>query len=203
MYNLSEYRKNYSGKPIKPFNDPLKLFEKWFAEAKASEPFEVNAMILSTVDAENCPHTRVVLLKSFSPDGFVFFTNYLSAKGKQIENNPNVSLLFFWQSLQRQVRISGIAKKITPQQSDEYFNSRPLDSRRAAVASKQSQILTSRTKLIQEFNKVKNPVRPEHWGGYQIEPNYFEFWQGMPSRLHDRLVYTKQDKRWTYVRLYP
>ncbi len=203
MYNLSNYRKNYSGKPIKALNDPFKLFERWFDEAKASEPFEVNAMILSTVDAEYHPHTRVVLLKSFSPEGFVFFTNYLSAKGKQIENNPNVSLLFFWQSLQRQVRICGIAKKTTQQQSDDYFNSRPLDSQRAAVVSKQSQILSSRTKLIREFNKVKNPVRPEHWGGYIIEPNYFEFWQGMPSRLHDRLVYTKHNKEWTYMRLYP
>lgn len=203
MYNLSDYRKNYSGKPIKPFNDPSKLFKKWFEEAKLSEPFEVNAMILSTVDAEHRPHTRVVLLKSFSHEGFVFFTNYLSAKGKQIERNPNVSLLFFWQSLQRQVRISGIAQKIPKEQSDEYFYSRPLDSQRAAVVSKQSQILTSRTKLIQEFNKVKKTVRPEHWGGYVVVPNYFEFWQGMESRLHDRVAYTKQGEQWTYVRLYP
>lgn len=203
MYNLSDYRKNYSGKPIKPFNDPFKLFEKWFDEAKLSDPFEVNAMILSTVDAELRPHSRVVLLKSFSHEGFVFFTNYLSAKGKQIANNPNVSLLFFWQSLKRQVRISGVAQIIPKEQSDEYFYSRPLDSQRAAVASKQSQILTSRRKLIQEFNKVKKTVRPENWGGYVVVPNYFEFWQGMESRLHDRVVYSRQNEQWTYVRLYP
>lgn len=203
MYNLSDYRKNYSGKPIKPINNPFALFEKWFAEAKASEPFEVNAMILSTVDAQHRPQTRVVLLKSFSHDGFTFFTNYLSAKGKQIENNPNVSLLFFWQSLQRQVRISGIAQKIPKEQSDEYFYSRPLDSQRAAVASKQSQILTSRATLIKEFKTVKNPVRPEHWGGYVVIPDYFEFWQGMESRLHDRVAYTKHNEQWTHVRLYP
>lgn len=203
MYNLSDYRKNYSGKPIKPFSDPFKLFEKWFEEAKLSEPFEVNAMILSTVDAEHRPHTRVVLLKSFSHEGFIFFTNYLSAKGKQIENNPHVSLLFFWQSLQRQVRISGIAQKIPKEQSDEYFYSRPSDSQRAAVVSKQSQILTSRTKLIKEYKKVLDPVRPEHWGGYIVTPNYFEFWQGMESRLHDRVAYTIQNNKWTYVRLYP
>lgn len=205
MYDLSNYRKNYSGQKIKPTKNPLSIFKKWFIEAEKHKLQEANAVVLSTIGVNKYPQSRIVLIKSFSEKGFVFFTNYLSYKGKEIEKNPYVSLLFFWQSLERQVRINGIVNKITSEESDEYFYSRPIDSQYAAMVSKQSQILESRQKLLQEFGKTKkaNSKRPEHWGGYIVIPQYFEFWQGMPSRLHDRLVYEKTANGWKNYRLYP
>ncbi|MCX7863319.1 MAG: pyridoxamine 5'-phosphate oxidase [Bacteroidales bacterium] len=203
MYNLSDYRKNYSGKVIIARKNPFKLFEKWFQEAEKFESFEVNAMVLSTVDEQLQPHSRVVLLKSFSEKGFVFFTHYSSAKGKQIEHNQKVSLLFFWQTTERQVRILGTCQKISAAESDKYFYSRPVESQKSAMISKQSEILPSRAALIRQFKNIKHPVRPETWGGYLVVPYYFEFWQGMPSRLHDRVAYSIVQGEWSHVRLYP
>ncbi len=205
-YDLSTFRKNYTGKIIRPTDTPFELFAKWFDEAIRTESGEANAMVLATVDEQNHPHARMVLLKSFTDDGFVFFTNYQSNKGRHIEHNRVVSLLFFWQRLQRQVRISGTAKKILPSLSDEYFYSRPIESQHAAMISKQSGVLSSRNKLLKEYRqslKHNKAIRPEHWGGYCVLPFYFEFWQGMPSRLHDRLVYEFDNNCWNIYRLYP
>lgn len=208
MYDLSDFRKNYSGKSLKveesPFN-PIDLFEVWFNDALKQENGEANAVIVSTVDENNMPHSRVVLLKEFSDKGFVFFTNYHSMKGKQIENNPYVSLLFFWQNLQRQVRIEGKAQKISPRLSDDYFYSRPIESQFGAMVSQQSEILANKRELLKQYEQLKKfnkPKRPKHWGGFIVKPKYFEFWQGQPNRLHDRLVY-KLEKKWTKNLLYP
>lgn len=208
MYDLSNFRKNYSGKSLElellPSN-PYDLFEIWLDEAVKNEDGEANAVIVSTVDSINKPHSRVVLLKGFSHEGFVFFTNYNSAKGKQMEQNNSVSLLFFWQKLQRQVRVEGIAQKLSPQQSDEYFYSRPIESQFGAMVSKQSEILPNKKILLEKFEQIKNennPHRPEQWGGYIVLPNYFEFWQGQANRLHDRVVY-KFEQTWKKHLLYP
>jgi len=206
MYDLSDYRKNYSGKTIKATKNPLLLFEKWFKEAEKSEYNEVNAFVLSTVNEKMQPQSRIVLLKNFSEKGFIFYTNYFSKKGREISHNSNVSLLFYWSVLQRQVRINGTATKLTPQESDEYFYSRPLENQISAIISKQSQVLESRKVLVQNFRQALKgaiPKRPENWGGYIVSPTYYEFWQGMPSRLHDRLVYEKQINSWKYYKLYP
>ncbi|HNV95534.1 MAG TPA: pyridoxamine 5'-phosphate oxidase [Bacteroidales bacterium] len=208
MYDLSDFRKNYSGKSLEleflPSN-PFDLFGIWFDDAVKNEEGEVNAVVISTVDALNKPHSRVVLLKEFSSKGFVFFTNYLSAKGKQLSNNPHISLLFFWQKLQRQVRIEGQVQKVSTRQSDEYFYSRPVESQFGAMASKQSEPLNNKKELLNYFEQLKNenkPKRPKHWGGYIVKPEYFEFWQGQPNRLHDRVVY-KFEQTWKKHLLYP
>jgi pyridoxamine 5'-phosphate oxidase len=206
MLDLSNYRRNYKGVSIKVYKSPFKLFEKWFKEAEKVETSEVNAMVLCTVDSMQRPDSRVVLLKSFSENGFIFFTNYNSKKSKDIEENPHTSLLFYWPNIQRQVRILGIASKVSPEESDEYFYSRPLENQIAAIVSNQSQVLESRSALIKKFNSAKQSIqikRPENWGGYIVKPYYFEFWQGMPSRLHDRLVYKKANNKWENYRLYP
>lgn len=208
MYDLSNFRKNYSGKSLdieKLPSHPLDLFKIWFDEAIKNEDGEANAVIVSTVDLFNKPHSRVVLLKGFSNEGFVFFTNYLSSKGRQIENNACVALLFFWQKLQRQVRIEGITQKISTRQSEEYFNSRPLESQFAAMASKQSERLLNRKELLDRYEQIKKenkPKRPQYWGGYIVVPNYFEFWQGQANRLHDRVAY-KLEQTWEKHLLYP
>lgn len=208
MYDLSDFRKNYSGKSLElehlPSN-PYDLFKIWFDEAVKNEDGEANAIVISTVDALNKPHSRVVLLKEFSSKGFVFFTNYNSAKGKQLTNNPHISLLFFWQKLQRQVRIEGQAQKLSTWQSDEYFYFRPVESQFGAMASKQSEPLNDKKELLNYFEQLKNenkPKRPKHWGGYIVKPEYFEFWQGQPNRLHDRVVY-KFEQTWKKHLLYP
>ena len=186
-------------------SNPFDIFGIWFAAAVYNEEGEVNAVVISTVDALNKPHSRVVLLKEFSSKGFVFFTNYLSAKGKQLSNNPHISLLFFWQKLQRQVRIEGQVQKVSTRQSDEYFYSRPVESQFGAMASKQSEPLNNKKELLNYFEQLKNenkPKRPKHWGGYIVKPEYFEFWQGQPNRLHDRVVY-KFEQTWKKHLLYP
>lgn len=208
MYDLSDFRKDYSGKSLSieklPYH-PIDLFKLWFDEAVMYEDGEPNAVIVSTIDLFNKPHSRVVLIKGFSNDGFVFYTNYLSSKGKQIENNPYVALLFFWQKLQRQVRIEGLAQKISTQQSEEYFNSRPIESQFGAMASKQSELLLNRQELLDRYEQIKKenkPKRPYYWGGYIVTPDYFEFWQGQPNRLHDRVVY-KFEQTWKKHLLFP
>lgn len=191
-------------------DDPIAFFTQWFIEAQKAEVDEVNAMALATCSPENIPHTRIVLLKGLEEDEFVFYTNYNSSKGKDIEYNPNVSLLFFWKELERQVRIQGIATKIPAEKSEEYFHSRPTGSQVGAWASSQSTIIPDRntlddnyTRLEQEYMGKRIP-RPDHWGGYAVKPVSIEFWQGRISRLHDRILFTRQQETgWNKVRLAP
>jgi len=190
-------------------DDPFEQFKEWFAEVLNSNFLEPNAMVLSTSTSEGIPSSRVVLLKKFDERGFVFFTNYESQKAREIEENPNVSLLFYWDKLERQVRINGKAQKISKEESEEYFITRPYLSKIGAWASRQSQPLKSRFSLMREVARLtmKFPLNvplPPFWGGYRVVPNYFEFWQGRPSRLHDRIAYyLLPDGSWKKQRLYP
>lgn len=189
---------------------PLLQFERWWQEVIDSELEEPNAMTLATSTADGRPSARIVLLKSFSEEGFLFFTNYESRKGHELAENPRVTLLFFWKELERQVRIEGTVSKASAAVSDEYFQSRPLGSRIGAIASPQSQVIPGREVLeekVQELEKAyaeNGPQRPEHWGGYVVKPEVVEFWQGRSSRLHDRLRYVLQeDDSWKMERLAP
>lgn len=190
-------------------DDPFEQFAEWFEEVLNAGFLEPNAMVVSTVNPEGIPSSRVVLLKKFDKRGFVFFTNYESQKGQEIEANPNVSLLFYWDKLERQIRINGKAEKISKEESEEYFITRPYLSKIGAWASKQSKPLKSRFTLMREVAKLtlKFPIEvplPPFWGGYRVVPYYFEFWQGRPSRLHDRIAYILQaDGTWKKTRLYP
>jgi pyridoxamine 5'-phosphate oxidase len=189
--------------------NPFDQFSIWWEEAVQSAIVEVNAMALSTVSPEGRPSSRIVLLKGYNEEGFVFFTNYTSDKGKQIAENQNVSLLFFWKELERQVRIEGTASKIAANESDAYFNSRPVGSRLGAWASPQSQKIVDREILNKELEKVtaqfqeQEIPRPPHWGGYRVHPTRIEFWQGRSSRLHDRILYEQVDQQWQISRLAP
>ena len=188
-------------------NDPFELFKRWYSEA-SKEEIEANIMVVST-SVNNQPDSRIVLLKEVFEQEFVFYTNYTSHKGEQIANNPNVSLLFFWQNHQRQVRVTGTAQKVSAKQSDEYFASRPYESQIGAIASQQSSELATRGELGALVNELlekhrDTPVkRPDHWGGYRVAPSHFEFWQGRPSRLHDRICFTKKGDHWNRGRLHP
>jgi pyridoxamine 5'-phosphate oxidase len=188
---------------------PINQFEKWWQQAIESKIEEVNAMTLATVNKEGHPAARIVLLKGYDENGFVFFSNYNSDKAKSIESNPNVCLVFFWKELERQIRINGTVEKITEAESDMYFNSRPLVSKIGAWASPQSQELASRIVLENSFNEYqekfssKEIARPPYWGGYNVIPNKVEFWQGRPGRLHDRILYTQKEKNWVINRLAP
>jgi pyridoxamine 5'-phosphate oxidase len=191
-------------------NNPILQFTKWWDDALQAQVLETNAMTIATVDKNNHPHSRIVLLKSFSEEGFIFFTNYNSDKGKHITHNANVSLSFFWKELERQVRIQGVASKISDADNDNYFYSRPIGSQLGAVASAQSQIITNRSELESiykqlEINQVHHPVqRPAHWGGYIVQHTSIEFWQGRSSRLHDRLRYRMDEEgNWIIERLNP
>lgn len=188
---------------------PYQQFNLWLKEAIESNEPEPTAMILSTVDQNMQPHSRVVLLKEFKETGFVFYTNYQGNKALQIEFNSKVSLLFFWQHLERQVRITGKAEKISEMESIAYFKSRPLDSQLGAWASPQSRIIPNHDVLDLQFENFKNEFgnevpKPPHWGGFLVRPHSFEFWQGRPNRLHDRLFYTQSENNdWEIVRLAP
>lgn len=188
--------------------DPVQLFEVWLDEAvKSGEP-EPNAMVLATVGSDGQPSSRIVLLKAVDEKGFTFFTNYESRKASEISNNSKVSLLFFWPFTQRQVRIEGVALKVPESLSDHYFLSRPEGSRISAVASPQSEIVTSRRELEQLYFDVHNQPelygrRPQYWGGYVVKPVAVEFWQGRENRLHDRIRYTDPADGWTINRLAP
>ncbi|MBD2179151.1 pyridoxamine 5'-phosphate oxidase [Pseudanabaena sp. FACHB-1998] len=191
-------------------DDPFKQFEIWFQQACHAELLEPNAMTLATVSAEGKPFMRTVLLKYFDRQGFVFFTNYESRKAQQIELNHNVSILFTWLPLQRQIHITGSAEKVTTAESWEYFTSRPRGSQLGAWSSQQSSVISSRKLLLMQFEEVKRKFLdgeiplPSFWGGYRIVPDSFEFWQGCSNRLHDRFLYTPQgDRPWQIQRLAP
>ena len=213
MSKISSIRKEYSQQSLLEQDiekHPIKQFDKWWQQAIESEIDEVNAMTLATVNEAGMPTARIVLLKDYDESGFTFYTNYLSTKGKNIDHNPNVVLVFFWKELERQVRIEGVAEKVSPIIRDEYYDSRPLESKIGAWASPQSQIIASRSVLQNNFSKLENdfkdqPIkRPDHWGGYKVIPNKIEFWQGRPGRLHDRIEYSKiNDNNWNTVRLAP
>lgn len=190
-------------------NTPIEQFKVWFDEAAAGQLIEPNAFLLSTVSHENKPSTRVVLLKGLD-NGFIFYTNYLSRKGTELAENPDACLTFFWAELERQVRIEGVIEKVSSEESDAYFQSRPRGSQIGAWVSNQSmvigerEILEEREKyLIEKFGDQPIP-RPPHWGGYRLVPNYIEFWQGRPSRLHDRIAYSLlENGDWKFERLSP
>jgi pyridoxamine 5'-phosphate oxidase len=190
--------------------NPIEQFKKWWEQATASNIEEVNAMTLATCTRDGKPSARIVLLKEIKKDGFVFFTNYNSKKGKQLDNNPFASLVFFWKELERQVRIEGTIEKVSARESDKYFSSRPLESRIGAWSSPQSEIIENREILennVAFYNKKfqsQNIPRPENWGGYIVKPALIEFWQGRPGRLHDRLQYlSNEENSWIVERLAP
>ena len=190
--------------------DPIAMFQKWFAEAVKAQVMEPNAMDLSTVTPDGKPSSRIVLIKQFDERGFTWYTNYHSDKGQQLDHNPNAALLFFWRELERQVRIEGTVVKTTAAESDEYFNVRPLQSRLSAIASQQSAPIESRAMLESHYEAVAaalgdaQPPRPAHWGGYRLQPERIEFWQGRRSRFHDRIVFTRgADGQWSMQRLQP
>jgi len=191
-------------------SDPLFFFNTWFREAEKAQITEVNAMTLATVDARAIPHARIVLLKGLDDHGFVFFTNYDSAKGHNIGSNPHAALVFFWKELERQVRIEGLIAKVSPEESDAYFKSRPEGSRLGAWASPQSQAIPNREILDTNYTHYKEQFahtdipRPHYWGGYRVIPQQIEFWQGRSSRMHDRILFTKNvTGSWDKSRLAP
>jgi len=212
MTTLADLRKDYACGSLDETSvdaDPIRQFEAWFKQALDARLPEPNTMTLATVDARGYPSARIVLIKGVDERGFVFFTNYESRKGQDLTANPHASLLFYWIELERQVRIEGTVVKTSAEESDAYFNSRPLGSRVGAWASDQSRPLASRALLEareQSFSERfgENPPRPPHWGGYRLVPETMEFWQGRPSRLHDRILYTRQSTgAWRISRLSP
>jgi pyridoxamine 5'-phosphate oxidase len=214
MSDLSNYRKSYEKSELLETTipeDPINLFNRWFHEV---EDFggtgEVNAMTVSTIGLDGFPKSRVVLLKKYSEEGFIFYTNYNSEKGKAIAQNPHICLSFFWPNMERQVIIKGVAQKTSENISDGYFDSRPDGSKLGAIVSNQSEVIPSRTFLEENLKQLENnfegkPIpRPEHWGGYLVVPSEVEFWQGRANRLHDRIRYTNQpDYSWLIQRLAP
>ena len=214
MEDLSNYRKSYEKSQLLESEipeDPINLFHKWFYETKEFGGVdEVNAMTVATIGLDGFPKSRVVLLKKFDEEGFIFYTNYNSEKGSSILSNPNICLSFFWHSMERQVIIKGIAEKTSEVVSDNYFGSRPVGSKLGAIVSEQSKVIPSREyldKKLKELESVfegKEIPRPEYWGGFLVRPIEVEFWQGRPNRLHDRIRYKlKEDFNWNIERLSP
>ncbi|MBR7793035.1 pyridoxamine 5'-phosphate oxidase [Undibacterium sp. FT147W] len=210
--SIAHLRKDYQQASLTESDvtaDPIEQFGIWFDQALKADAAEANAMSLSTVTDDGRPTSRIVLIKEFDQRGFCWFTNYDSAKGKDLATNPYAALLFFWSALERQVRIEGRIEKVSSEENDTYFYSRPLGSRQSANASAQSQTIANRDLLEQQLASVvgtfgDQPPRPEHWGGYRLVPEKIEFWQGRSSRLHDRIVYTRNaDGRWSIGRLQP
>ena len=210
--DISSIRKDYQLKSLSEEDvakNPFDQFAKWWDEAIKSEIDEVNAMTLATVDQRNRPSARIVLLKDYNSSGFVFYTNYESNKGTQIESNPYASLVFFWKELERQVRIEGKCERVASSESDAYFKSRPVGSQIGAAASPQSNIISDRSILTDKVEELEkqfpngNIPRPSHWGGYRLMPETIEFWQGRSSRLHDRIKYLNEGDIWRIVRLAP
>jgi pyridoxamine 5'-phosphate oxidase len=214
MEDLSDYRKSYEKSQLLESSipeDPINLFHRWFHEIKESGGAdEVNAMTVATIGLDGFPKSRVVLLKKYDENGFIFYTNYNSEKGKAILNNPNVCVSFFWHSMERQVIIKGIAEKTTEAVSDTYFDSRPEGSKLGAIVSAQSDVIPSRDYLDDKLKKLETkydgkPIpRPENWGGFLVRPVEVEFWQGRPNRLHDRIRYQSDSVfNWKVERLSP
>lgn len=209
--NIADLRKSYEKAELSEqasHAQPLQQFEQWFNEALKSEVPEPNAMTVATVSSDMRPSTRVVLIKDFDERGIVWYTNYSSRKGQELAGNPFAALQFHWVELERVVRIEGRVEKVSDEESDAYFKSRPLDSRIGAWASPQSQVIDSRTVLVANAAKygaqfLLQPPRPPHWGGYRLVPDRWEFWQGRKSRLHDRLRYRLEAGQWVRERLAP
>jgi len=211
MTSIADLRKSYERAELSEdasHSDPLQQFDQWLREAISSEVPEPNAMTVATVAGNLRPSTRVVLIKGYDERGITWFTNYDSRKGQELAGNPFAALQFHWIELERVVRIEGVVEKVSAQESDVYFDSRPLDSRIGAWASPQSQVISGRSVLV--TNAVKygaqfllHPPRPPHWGGYRLKPDRWEFWQGRKSRLHDRLRYTLAQDAWLRERLAP
>ena len=210
--SLADLRKSYERAELNEeasHADPLSQFDQWLSEAITAQVPEPNAMTVATVASDLRPSTRVVLIKGFDARGIVWFTNYASRKGQQLAGNPYAALQFHWVELERVVRIEGVVEKVSDAESDEYFHSRPLDSRIGAWASPQSEVISGRGVLVANAAKfgakfMLNPPRPPHWGGYRLKPDLWEFWQGRKSRLHDRLRYSQQaDGAWLRERLAP
>jgi pyridoxamine 5'-phosphate oxidase len=213
MENIADIRKDYQLQTLSEADvatDPIVQFGRWWDDAVKSEIVEVNAMTLATADKNGMPAARIVLLKEYDAKGFVFFTNYNSRKGEELMQNPNACLVFFWKELERQVRITGTAKKISMEESIAYFNKRPDGSKIGAWASPQSLAVAGKAWLKETFDYYRERFKhgeipkPPHWGGYRVKPFKIEFWQGRPSRMHDRIQYTLQaDGSWTIERLAP
>lgn len=213
MKSIADIRKDYSKSSLDITSvdkNPLTQFARWFDEALKSEVDEPNAFTLSTVAEDGRPSGRIVLLKGLENGKFIFFSNYQSAKGKELDHNPACALTFFWPELERQVRVEGIASRIDVASSEKYFQSRPRESQIGAWASPQSAVIAGReildarvSELQKKFEGVDKLPKPNQWGGYEIEPNEIEFWQGRPNRLHDRIVFFKVDDQWQVHRLAP
>lgn len=212
MLNIADIRKDYKLQTLLGTDvaaDPIVQFDKWWDDAVKSEITEVNAMTLATATADGIPAARIVLLKGYDKSGFIFFTNYQSHKGKEMEQNANVCLVFFWKELERQIRITGAVEKISAAESDAYFTSRPVGSRIGAWASPQSAVIANRqviensSKEFEQQFAEGNIPRPPHWGGYIVKPVQMEFWQGRSSRLHDRIQYSLHNGSWSIERLAP
>jgi len=212
--DLSELRLNYQKGELLEDQvklDPHEQFLLWFNHALAAQLHEPYAMSLATANAQGRPHVRTVLLRGATPDGYAFYSNYDSQKGMDLEVNPYAELLFYWQEQERQIRVSGRVVKISEEESTDYYHKRPRDSQIAAhVSTPQSGVIASRDELQQRFWDYHDTManqeqldKPEFWGGYRLVPDYYEFWQGRPNRLHDRLSYTKNDDAWTLQRLMP
>jgi pyridoxamine 5'-phosphate oxidase len=210
--DLSDFRREYTGRGLRREDldpHPVRQFETWFRQATEVGLHEPNAMSLATVDPKGRPLLRTVLLKYFDAAGFVFFTNYESRKAQHIAENPNVSLLFPWILLERQVIVQGKAEKISASESLRYFLSRPRESQLGAWVSQQSSVISSRKLLMQKLHEISEKFRdgeiplPSFWGGYRVVPETVEFWQGAPARLHDRFLYEKKDEKWAMERLSP
>ena len=209
--NIADLRKSYEKAELSEAHshaDPLQQFDQWMREAIASEVPEPNAMTVATVGPDLRPSTRVVLIKGFDARGIVWYTNYQSQKGLELAGNPYAALQFHWVELERVVRIEGLVEKVSPEDSDAYFATRPLDSRIGAWASPQSQVIPDRTVLVTAAAKygarfLLHPPRPPHWGGYRLKPDTWQFWQGRKSRLHDRLRYRLDNDAWVRERLAP
>ena len=211
--NLQDYRQSYEKSELLEStisDNPFELFEQWFNETEAEGGSgEVNAMTMATIGLDGFPKSRVVLLKSYNADGFIFYTNFNSEKGKAIDANPHVCLSFFWPSTERQVIIKGLVQKVDTETATEYYHSRPRGSQLGAWASPQSDEISSREVLENNLAEVEQKYegqevpKPEHWGGYLVQPVSMEFWQGRENRLHDRIAYEKEDAKWTSKRLAP